>query len=113
MDRTVTIKLIALTTSYDSIRQPVYTESEREVYAQMRSITRAEWFEAGRNGLKPDIAFAMMSFDYNGEEILEWDGIRYGVYRTFYGRNDIVELYCERQGGRQKPQEDDNDESDG
>ena len=103
MDQTVTIKLIAQTTTYDAIRQAVHTETEREVYAQLRSITRAEWFEAGRNGLRPDIAFVMMVFDYHGEEIIEWNGRRYGVYRTFIGRNDTIELYCEKQGGRQLP----------
>ena len=99
MDQTVTIKLIAQKTTYDEIRQPVYEDYAREVYAQLRSITRAEWFEAGRNGMRPDIAFIMMSFDYRGETVIEWNGVRYGVYRTFRGRGDRIELYCEKQGG--------------
>ena len=102
MDQTVIIKLISQEIEYDEIRQPVTTDHEREVYAQLRSITRAEWFEAGRNGMRPDMSFVMMAFDYNGETVIEWDGVRYGVYRTFRGRGDRIELYCERQGGVQK-----------
>lgn len=99
MDRTVNINLIAETVTLDEINQETVTETSREVYAQMRSISRAEWFDAGRNGLKPDIAFVMQSFDYDGEKIIEWNGSRYGVYRTYYGKNDRIELYCEKKGG--------------
>lgn len=100
MDRTVLITLLNEKTSYNANLQPV-TEftSRKEVYAQMRSISRAEWFEAGRNGLKPDICFVTNCFDYSGETMLEYNGIRYGIYRTYFGRNDSVELYCEKKGG--------------
>lgn len=99
MDRTAIITLLSETTTYNANRQPIVTTSRKNVYAQMRSITRAEWFEAGRNGLKPDICFITNCFDYDGEELIEFNGIRYGVYRTFFGRNDSVELYCEKKGG--------------
>lgn len=99
MDQTVVIKLISQTTTYDEIRQAVHEDVEREVFAQVRSVTRAEWFDAGRNGMRPDIAFEMMNLDYNGETIVEWNGVRYGVYRTFLGLKNTIELYCERQGG--------------
>lgn len=100
MDRTVTINLISYTTTYDAILQPVKTPTKRKVYAQYRSITRAEWFDAGRNGLKPDMCFAMQKFDYNGEDTLEYDGKLYGIYRTFLARGDVIELYCEKKGGK-------------
>lgn len=100
MDRTVVITLVNEQKTYNANRQPIVeTISQKDVYAQMRSITRAEWFEAGRNGLKPDICFITNCFDYNGETIVDYDGKRYGVYRTFFGRNDSVELYCEKKGG--------------
>lgn len=100
MDRTVVITLVKERKAFNANRQPIVeTVSQNDVYAQMRSITRAEWFEAGRNGLKPDICFITNCFDYDGEEIVEFNGKRYGVYRTFFGRNDAVELYCEKKGG--------------
>ena len=99
MVQSTVIKLIAETVTLDGILQEVKTYSAREVYAQVQSIARAEWFEAGRNGLKPDISFVMRKYDYNGEKIVEWNGVRYGVYRTFLARGSRIELYCEKKGG--------------
>jgi len=31
--------------------------------------------------------------------VLEYKGNRYGIYRTYIGRNDTIELYAERKGG--------------
>ena len=36
---------------------------------------------------------------YEGEEIVEFEGTRYGVYRTYRGRDDTIELYLERKAG--------------
>ena len=100
MDRTVDIFLITEKLEYDDSRRPVRTrEHKRRVFAQMNSITRAEWFEAGRNGMQPTIMFVVSVLDYRNEKLIEWKGKRYGIYRTFYGRNDNVELYCEEKGG--------------
>lgn len=99
MDKTTVIKLIKEHITYDEIKQKVVERTSREVYAQMRGIVRAEWFEAGRNGLKPEITFVMNAFDYEGEKIIEHNGSVYGVYRTYIGRNDSIELYCEKKGG--------------
>lgn len=101
MDQTVTIKLVKETITYDDIGQKVKEKTAREVYAQLRGIARAEWFEAGRNGMNPDITFIMSALDYEGETVIEWNGFLYGVYRTYIGRNDRIELYCEKKGGLQ------------
>lgn len=101
MDQTVSIQLVKELITYDEIKQPVKTYERREVYAQLRGIARAEWFEAGRNGMNPDTTFIMSALDYQGETIIEWNGVRYGVYRTYVGRNERIELYCEKKGGLQ------------
>jgi hypothetical protein len=66
---------------------------------QVNSVTRNEFFEAGRNGLNPEYVFRVFFGDYDGERIVEYKGKRYGVYRTYHGRNDMMELYAERKGG--------------
>lgn len=65
----------------------------------MNSVTRNEFFEGGRNGLNPEYQITMFSYDYNGESIVKYNGERYGVYRTYNGRDDTIELYVERKGG--------------
>lgn len=74
-------------------------ESRRKAYAQITSVTASEFFEGGRNGLNPEYRFTLFFADYHGEEILEYNGKLYSVYRTFIARKDYIELYTERKGG--------------
>jgi len=100
MDRSTIIYLISEMQSQDDIGQFVPKETERQVYAKKQSISRNEWFEAGRNGLRPDICFVVFRYDYNGELIIEDEyGKRYGVYRTYENQSEEIELYCESKGG--------------
>ena len=70
----------------------------RKVFARVESVSRSEFFEAGRNGLSPDFKFTMFAYDYNGEKIVEYHGKRYAVYRTYLGRDDKLELYVQQEG---------------
>ena len=101
MDRSTPIKLIARSYTTDSygVLQP--TKTERTVYANITSVTGAEWFEGGRNGLNPELRAIMFSPDYEGEEVVEYNGVQYSVYRTYQARTDVLELYLERSKGVQ------------
>lgn len=99
MDRSDVIKLIAETATRDQYGIFQKTETSREVYAQVDSVTGSEFFEGGRNGLNPELRFRMFAWDYKGERIVEHNGARFAVYRTYLGRDDTLELYTERQGG--------------
>ena len=99
MDRSVIITLLAETTTKNDygVRETTYTE--RDVYAQLNSITRAEFYEAGRNGLNPEFMFSMFAGDYQGERVVKYNGETYSVYRTYFAQTDTVELYVQREGG--------------
>lgn len=100
MDRSTIIYLISEDRQQDAIGQFVATETKKQVYAKKQSITRNEWYDAGRNGLQPEICFVVFRYDYDGELIVEdEDGKRYGVYRTYENRTEEIELYCESKGG--------------
>lgn len=75
-------------------------ESRREVYVSVNGISRAEHFKAAEVGLSPQAVLITSSHDYNGEQLLEWQGERYAIYRTYLNpQTETVELYIERQGG--------------
>ena len=91
------------------------TPVKRRVFCTVNSISRAEFFEAGRSGLNPSFMFRVFAADYDGEDVVEYQGRTYGIYRT-YKRNgntyvgtdarlrqdllqDYVELYAEGKGG--------------
>lgn len=99
MDRSNIITLIGYTKEQDANGVWRKTSCERDVFCQADSVTRAEFFEGGRNGLNPEWRFTMFAYDYNGEDTVRYNGSTYGIYRTYHGRNDDIELYAERKGG--------------
>ena len=89
----------------------------RQVFCHVRSIGSSEFHKAGRNGLNPAMIFVVFAGDYNEEELVEYRGKRYAIYRTYhvpdggsglqksgmrskydYG-SDYMELYAQRKGG--------------
>ena len=99
MDRSQTITLISETQTQDDYGVWRTTETRTDVFCQVGSVTRAEFFDAGRNGLNPEYRITMFFGDYNGERIVEYNSKRYAVYRTYHARTDIIELYVQREGG--------------
>jgi SPP1 family predicted phage head-tail adaptor len=73
----------------------------RKVYADVSSVTAQEFFNGGLNGLKPELRMTVFFADYKGENIIEYQGTQYTVYRTYQERNDQVELYCELRKGNE------------
>lgn len=99
MDRSVVLSLISVSTIRDEYGRQIPTETKTDVYAQADSVSQAEFFEGGRIGLNPELKFTLFFGDYHDEPIVEYNGNRYSVYRTYYRRDDKVELYVERKGG--------------
>lgn len=71
-----------------------------EVFCDVKSITQTEWFEAGRNGIQhPEFVFIINRNEYSGQRVVLYNGQLYGVYRTYAGKNENLELYVEAKGG--------------
>lgn len=100
MDRSNIITLIPTTYAVDQYGvQKLVEGTPREIMCQVQSVTRAEFFDGGRNGLNPELVFKVFFADYDDETLLEYNGKRYAIYRTYLGKNDQLELYAERKGG--------------
>ena len=99
MDQSAVINLIGTAKTQDDTGVWRQSKTTRTVMCQVASITRAEFFNAGRNGLNPEYVFSMFYGDYCGESIVEYEGYTYSVYRTFKRRTDTIELYVGRKGG--------------
>lgn len=111
MDRSDVCTLLAAERTQDAYGVWVETITERDVFCSVNSVTRAEFFEGGRNGLNPEYRITMFYADYNGETMLRYKDKTYTIYRTFLGRNDTLELYVERQGGSNGKRAEDGEES--
>lgn len=75
------------------------TLTETQVFCTVGNITRAEFFNAGRNGLNPQFEFTIFFGDYGGQELLKYNGEVYSIYRTYRTDSDYLELYAEKKGG--------------
>lgn len=99
MDRSNVINLVATTHTRDENGVRRVVETSRQVYCDVSSVTASEFFEGGRSGLNPEYRFTVFYADYAGEQIVEYEKKRYGVYRTYQAKTDELELYVERKGG--------------
>lgn len=92
--------LIGQSYTTDAYGQSIATETQCPIWAHQQDLTRAEFFAAGRSGLDASFVLLTQKVNYHGERIVEWKGIRYGIYRTYSrGDSDEVELYLERKAG--------------
>ena len=120
MDRSSVIFLVKQERTQKTDYTWTTVEKKREIYCDVRSITQTEWFDAGRNGIDhPAYIFDMNRNEYDDEQIVEYNGQRYGVFRVYMGKNESLELHCEAKGGlwanteQWEQPEDPEEESDG
>ena len=95
------IYLMKETNTVDSYGDTTQTFTERQVYAEVKSIGQSEFYQAEAVGLKPEIKFVIADFaDYQDEKQLKYTpfgGVEeiYTVIRTY--RNKInLEIVCAR-----------------
>lgn len=77
------------------------SRTSRTIYATVDSVSQSEWFQGGRNGLNPEFKVTTFSGNYNGEEVAEYKGRLYSIYRTYQPHPDTIELYLERRKGKE------------
>ena len=74
----------------------------RTVFCGVESISRSEYFEAGRLGLQPEFQMVVSQADYHGERLAEYHGKRYAIYRTYPKNTDKIELYVQEEAGAER-----------
>lgn len=74
--------------------------THRTVYCTVRSITQSEAYQAKGIGLNPEYRLVLShSFEYKGEKLCDFNGVRYEVIRTYMDENDGIELTIQRVQG--------------
>lgn len=91
-----TIKLISeRPRAHGAFEHPV--ETEREVFCEVDSVTRSEYYSAKSAGLSPEYVFTISNLaDYHGEKLLKYNGVRYSVIRA-YSTAETVELTAQKE----------------
>lgn len=90
------LTLIAQTMGEDEIGNQTPTETRKTVLCNVKSVGRNEFYSAATAGLRPSIVFVIHGYEYDGEQVVEFEGTRYNVIRTYSTDFEEVELTCER-----------------
>ena len=91
--RDTTIALIREVHSKNDFGVDLTTEFNREIFCELKSVSRADFYSAGQAGLALDHVFVTDPINYNGERIVEYLGDRYEVTRTYEASIDSPEIY--------------------
>ena len=98
------IKLISVTKTGNQYGDFVETTSEREVFAEIKSISQSEFYQAKALGMKPEIKLVLADYlEYQGETKLKYQSYgeseehEYTIIRTFRKGNEL-EIVCKRGG---------------
>lgn len=95
------ITLIAVTQGQDSDGFPSEVEHAHEVFADKKSVTRAEFYSSLQAGINATAVFDVWQADfdesaYDGTEAtrLEHNGKKYKILRTYSKDGEMLEITC-------------------
>lgn len=66
------------------------------IYAEISSIGMKEFYAAQGTDKKIDIKFKLYATEYNNEQMLLYNGLKYRIVRTYITGLDKIELICAR-----------------
>lgn len=95
------LTLIEAAYTQNDIGDSISIETRIDVLCDVLSVTRSEHYSAAAYGLKPDIVFVINRFEYGGQTVVEFEGKRYKVDRTYIPKKskgiedfESLELVC-------------------
>lgn len=75
-------------------------ETTRTVFCTEKSISQTETYQAQAVGLNPELKLILAhAFEYGGEKLCQYKGIRYKILRTYHNEGDQMELTVQRVDG--------------
>lgn len=90
------LTLIGETIEEDEIGNRVPVETRTTVLCSVKSAARSDFYSGAAAGLRPEYVFTIHAYEYSGERIVEFEGKRYRVIRTYQTGTEEIELTAER-----------------
>lgn len=81
-----------MTYAPDEIGQMIPADAEANPFAIVRDVSGSE-SERPVEGLRPSKVFDVLMTEYDGQEVVEYQGARYHIYRTYLRDDARIELY--------------------
>ena len=82
------------TVTLDEYGDSVCAYTDTIVFADVKSVTRSEFYSATMAGIKIDIVFTVHAEDYNNQTVVTYGTTSYNIVRTYKKGEGIVELNC-------------------
>lgn len=74
---------------------PEYTEVEKTVYCNVKSVKYSEFYKAHQSGYKAEKVFVVKQIDFDDEySELIYEGKKFYIIRTYEVDNENIELTC-------------------
>jgi hypothetical protein len=90
------LTLIGETIEEDEIGNQRPVETRTTILCSVKSAGRNDFYSGAAAGLRPEYVFTVHAYEYSGERIVEFEGKRYRVIRTYQTGIEEIELTCER-----------------
>ena len=90
------VKLISSIPSQDEIGNPVTIDNAIEVAAIKRPVSRSERYVAGHQNIEVHAIFIVHTFEYEQQNFVEHDGVRYSVVGEYLLNQNEIELKCRK-----------------
>ena len=75
------------------------TETRTEVFVDVKSVRRAEFYKSMQAGMELVIAFDLRVCDYSGQKRIEHGGKQYRIVRAYTKDGEMMELNCSEYKG--------------
>lgn len=85
----------------DEFGNPIDEVIRTVVQASKKEVSQSEFYQAAQSNIRPSIEFIIHVFEYSGEQLVEWNSVKYSVIRTYQRNDDEIELYLEQKVGDQ------------
>lgn len=99
------IELGKVTFTKNKYAQEDETTEWREVFAEVNSVSRSEFYSASMANIRPSIVFVLADYyDYDDERMIRYHGKTYDVIRTYRSKDgtelEITAEMREKDGNR-------------
>lgn len=79
-------------TGKDKLKQNITEEVKTVLLCRKKSITRSEFYQANKVGIRPSLVVEIHSFEYNNQELADFEGKRYHILKTYPVDFETIEL---------------------
>jgi SPP1 family predicted phage head-tail adaptor len=89
------VNLISVSTTENDMGDIIEIEKSRQVFANKKSVTRAEFYQAAVTDLRPELMFEVRSIEYENEKKLKFNNKTYNIIRIYSKNDELTELVCQ------------------